>query len=347
MHLAHVSGRACQNDRRIERNTPMVTKLIGPVVAGVVALAGAAAAQNYPTRPITMVIPFAAGGPTDVLGRVVAAKMGESLGQQVVVENVTGAGGQTGSKRVADAAPDGYNFVIGTVGTHAQSQTLYKKPLYNSQTDFTPVGLIAQVPIALIARKDLPVKDFKEFVTYAKANQSKMQFGSAGAGSATHLGCVLLNYMIGVNITHVPYRGTGPAMQDLAGGRIVYVCEIITTAKPQVDGGTIKGLAIFDTKRSKAMPDLPTAEEQGTKNLIAYTWNAIFAPKTTPEAVVKKLNGAMITAMHSDVVKDKLGALGTEIAPDNQTSPEYLAKLVKDETAKWAQPIKASGVSVD
>jgi tripartite-type tricarboxylate transporter receptor subunit TctC len=158
---------------------------LGVVLAGLAGLPGSVGAQNYPTRPITMVIPFAAGGPTDVLGRVVAAEMGKSLGQQVMVENVTGAGGQTGSKRVADAAPDGYSFVIGTVGTHAQSQTLYKKPLYNSQTDFTPVGLIA--------RKDLPVKDFKEFVTYTKANQSKMQFGSAGAGSATHLGCVLLN----------------------------------------------------------------------------------------------------------------------------------------------------------
>ncbi len=325
----------------------MVAKFIVPALAGLVALTGNAVAQNYPTRPITMVIPFAAGGPTDVLGRVMAAKMSESLGQQVVVENVTGAGGQTGSKRVGDAAPDGYNFLIGTVGTHAQSQSLYKKPLYNSQTDFTPVGLIAQVPIALIARKDLPVKDFKEFVAYTKANQAKMQFGSAGAGSATHLGCVLLNYMIGVNITHVPYRGTGPAMQDLIGGRIDYLCEVVTTVKSQLDGGTIKGLAMLDSKRSKALPDLPTAEEQGTKDLIAYTWNAIFLPKNAPEAIAKKINGAMVEAMHSDVVKDKLGALGAEIVPDNQTTPEYLAKLVKDETAKWAKPIQASGVVVE
>jgi tripartite-type tricarboxylate transporter receptor subunit TctC len=321
--------------------------LVGAVLAGLVALTGTAVAQNYPTRSLTMVIPFAAGGPTDVLGRVVAAKMGDSLGQQVVVENVTGAGGQTGSKRVADAPPDGYNFVVGTVGTHAQSQTLYKRPLYNSQTDFTPVGLIAQVPIVLIARKDLPVKDFKEFVAYAKANQAKMQFGSAGAGSATHLGCVLLNYMIGVNVTHVPYRGTGPALQDLAGGRIDYVCEVITTAKPHIDGGTLKGLAIFDTKRSKALPDLPTAEEQGTKDLIAYTWNALFLPKKAPDAIVKKLNGSMIEAMHSSLVKDKLSALGAEIVPDDQATPDHLAKLVKDETEKWAKPIKASGVSVD
>ena len=162
------------------------------------------------------------------------------------------------------------------------------------------------MPIALIARKDLPVKDFKEFVAYAKANQAKMQFGSAGAGSATHLGCVLLNYMIGVNITHVPYRGTGPAMQDLIGGRIDYICEVVTTIKSQIDGGTIKGIAMLDSKRSPALPNLPTAEEQGTKDLIAYTWNAIFLPKNAPEPIVKKLNGAMLEAMHSPAVKDKL-----------------------------------------
>jgi tripartite-type tricarboxylate transporter receptor subunit TctC len=324
----------------------MLKVMIG-AVAGLLGLMASATAQNYPTRSISMVIPFAAGGPTDVLGRVVAAKMGESLGQNVVVENVTGAGGQTGSKRVADSAPDGYNFVVGTVGTHAQAQTLYKKPLYNSQTDFSPVGLIAQVPIVLIARKDLPVKDFKEFVTYAKANQTKMQFGSAGAGSATHLGCVLLNYIIGVNITHVPYRGTGPAMQDLAAGRIDYLCEIVTTAKPQIDGGTVKGIAMLDSKRSPALPNLATAEEQGTKDIIAYTWNALFAPKNTPEPIVKKLNGAMLEAMHAPMVKDRLSSLGAEIVPDNQATPAALAKLVKDETEKWAVPIKASGVTVE
>jgi tripartite-type tricarboxylate transporter receptor subunit TctC len=193
----------------------------------------------------------------------------------------------------------------------------------------------------------LPVKDFKEFVAYAKANQAKMQFGSAGAGSATHLGCVLLNYMIGVNITHVPYRGTGPAMQDLIGGRIDYICEVVTTIKPQLDAGTIKGIALLDSNRSKALPDLPTAEEQGTKDLIAYTWNAIFLPKGAPEPIVKKLNGAMLDAMHSPLVKDKLGALGAEIMPDSQATPAYLARLVKDETEKWAKPIKASGVTVE
>src|SRR2546421_6318260 len=194
-------------------------RIVTAALAAILALLGPAAAQDWPTRPVTMVIPFAAGGPTDVLGRVVAARLTEILGQQVVVENVGGAGGMTGAKRVADAQPDGYSFVLGTVGTHAQNQSMYKKPAYHADTDFTPAGLIAEVPIALIVRKDLPAKDFKEFVAYAKANQTKMQYGSAGAGSATHLGCVLLNHGIGTDITHVPYRGTGPAMQDPQGGR--------------------------------------------------------------------------------------------------------------------------------
>jgi tripartite-type tricarboxylate transporter receptor subunit TctC len=248
---------------------------------------------------------------------------------------------------VADAAPDGYTMVLGTVGTHAQGQTLYKKPLYSSVTDFTPVALVAEVPILLTVRKDLPVKDFKEFVAYAKENQAKMQFGSAGAGSATHLGCVLLNYVIGTNITHVPYRGTGPAMQDLAGGRIDFLCEIITTAKPQVDGGTVKALALFDKERSPALANLPTAAEQGTQNLEAYTWNAIFLPKGAPADVVKKLNAAAVEAMKSPVVRERLEGLGAKIVSDDRTSPEYLGQFVKSEIEKWAAPIKASGVSVD
>jgi tripartite-type tricarboxylate transporter receptor subunit TctC len=325
----------------------MLRRISGAAVGVLLAFTGVALAQSYPTKPMTMIIPFAAGGPTDVLGRVLAQRMSEILGQQIVVENVGGAGGMTGSRRVADAAPDGYTMQLGTVGTHAQGQTLYKKPLYNSATDFTPVGLVAEVPILLTVRKDLPANDFKEFVAYAKANQAKMQFGSAGAGSATHLGCVLLNYVIGTDITHVPYRGTGPAMQDLAGGRIDFLCEIITTAKPQVDGGTVKALALFDKQRSPALPNLPTALEQGTQNLEAYTWNAIFLPKGVPADVVKKLNDAVVQAKNSPVVRERLEGLGAKIVPDDRATPQYLGEFVKSEIEKWAAPIKASGVSVD
>jgi tripartite-type tricarboxylate transporter receptor subunit TctC len=321
-------------------------KLVASFLA-VLALSAQAHAQTFPTHPMTIVIPFAAGGPTDILGRVVAGRMSEILGRQVVVENVGGAGGMTGSARVANAPPDGYQFVLGTVGTHAQGQTLYKHPLYNALTDFTPVILVATVPIVLETRKDLPVANFKEFVAYAKQNQGKMQFGSAGAGSATHLGCVLLNYVIGVDVTHVPYRGTGPALQDLEGGRIDYMCDIMTTAKPPIDSGAVKGLAVFDSKRSSALPNVPTAAEQGTANLEAYTWNAIFLPKGAPPEIVKKLHDAALEAMHTPAVRDRLTSLGAEIAPDQDATSEHLGELVKSEIAKWAGPIKASGVSVE
>ncbi len=320
--------------------------IFSAALAGLLALTGAAGAQNFPERPITMIIPFAAGGPTDVLGRVMAQAMGEQLKQTVVVENVGGAGGMTGGKRAADAKPDGYTMLMGTVGTQAQGQTLYKKPLYNALTDFSPIGLIAEVPIALLVRKDLPAKDLKEFVAYAKANQTKMQFGSAGAGSATHLGCVVLNTAMGTNITHVPYKGTGPAMQDLIAGRIDFLCEIISTAKPQIDGGSVRALAIMTSGRSAVLPNLATTKEQGL-DVQAYTWNALYAPKGTPADVVKKLNDAMVAAMNAPAVKDRLQGLGATIVANDRRSPAYLGKFTADEIKKWEAPIKASGVSIN
>jgi tripartite-type tricarboxylate transporter receptor subunit TctC len=321
-------------------------KTIIATFAAVIALTGAAGAQGFPTRQLTMIIPFAAGGPTDVLGRVMAQKMGEILKQTVIVENIGGAGGMTGGKRGADATPDGYTMLLGTVGTQAQSQTMYKKPLYNSVTDFTPVALIADVPIALLVRKDLPAKDLKEFVAYAKANQDKMQFGSAGAGSATHLGCVVLNTAMGTNITHIPYKGTGPAMQDLVAGRIDFLCEIVSTAKAQIDGGTVRALAIMTSERSPVLPNLPTTKEQGL-DVQAYTWNAIYLPKGAPTDVVKKLHDAAVEAMNTDSVKERLQGLGAMIVAKDRQSPEYLGKFTADEIKKWEAPIKASGVSVE
>jgi tripartite-type tricarboxylate transporter receptor subunit TctC len=291
-----------------------------------------------------MVIPFAAGGPTDVLGRIVGARMGEILGQQIVIENVGGGGGQTGSRRVADAPADGYTIVLGTVGTHAQAQTLYIKPLYDALKDFTPVALLAEVPIVLITRKDMPTDNLKEIIAYTKANQGKMQYGSAGVGAASHLGCVLLNYVIGTNVTHVPYRGTGPATQDLIAGRIDFLCQAITAAKAQIDGGSVRAPALLDASRSAALPNVPTALEQGVKGLEAYTWNALFLPRNAPPAVVKALNTAAIQALKTPVVRDRLVTLGAQIVSDDRTSPEYLGQFVKSEIEKWAPPIRASGV---
>jgi tripartite-type tricarboxylate transporter receptor subunit TctC len=325
----------------------MLKKVLGAGIGALLATTLAASAQNFPTKPMTMIIPFAAGGPQDQIGRIMAQRMSDLLGHQVVVENIGGAGGMTGSKRAADAAPDGYTFVLASVGTHAQGQTLFKRPLYNAATDFTPVALIAETPIALITRKDLPVNNLKEFVTYAKANQAKMQYGSAGAGSATHLGCVVLNYVIGVDITHVPYRGTAPAMQDLIGGRIDYLCEIVNTAKPQIDGGTVKGIAIMTKERSPALPNLPTAPEQGTTGAESYTWSAILLPKGAPAAIVTRLNGAIVQAMKTPAVREALEKVGAQVVPDNRATPQYLGEFIKSEIEKWAAPIKASGVTVE
>ncbi|MDO8978475.1 MAG: tripartite tricarboxylate transporter substrate-binding protein [Afipia sp.] len=305
-----------------------------------------ARAEDWPARPITMVNPFAAGGPNDVLARLFAQRMGELLGQPVVLENVGGAGGMNGADRVAKSAPDGYTFLLGTVGTQAQNQTLFKKPRYNSTTDFEPVALIVEAPLVLVARKDFPTKDMKEFVAYTKANESKMQFGSAGTGSAIHLGCVLMNSVTGLNVVHVPYRGANPAMQDLISGRIDYLCDIVTTAKSQIDVGSVQPIAILTKERSSVLPNVPTAIEQGFA-VEAYTWNAFFLPKGTPRTIIEKLNKATVDTMKTPEVREKLESAGLRFVSDDRTTPEYLAKFVTSEIEKWAAPIKSSGITVD
>lgn len=315
-------------------------------IFGCLALGGSANAEQYPTRPIKLIIPFAPGAQSDIVGRAVANHMSETLGQTVIIENISGGGGQIATKRVADALPDGYTIGLGTVGTHAQSQTLYKKPLFNSQTDFTPVALIAEIPIVLSARKNLPVKDLKEFVAYTKANQATMTYGTAGVGSAPHLACTLLNHTIGINVTHVPYRGTGPATQDLLSGRIDFMCGGITTTKPLVDSGKLLGLAVFGAARSPVMPGLATAGEQGTK-VEAYTWNAIFMPKGVPEPILQKLNSAIVAAMKDPSVNKNLVALGAEVVTEARATPDYMRGFLKSETEKWAKPILAAGLQID
>jgi tripartite-type tricarboxylate transporter receptor subunit TctC len=320
------------------------------MLAALAALSAASApacAQSWPERPVTMVIPFAAGGAVDVMGRILAARLSEILGQRVVIENVGGAGGMSGAYRVAKAAPDGYEFVLGSVGTHAQNQSLYKKPLYNAAVDFAPVVLIAETPLVMVARKDMPANNLPEFIVYAKANQAKMQYGSAGTGSANQLACVLLNASIGITVTHVPYRGGEPAMQDLIAGRIDYACNIITTAVPQIEGGLVKPITITTRTRSPLLPNLATAQEQGLKDFEAYTWNAFFMPKGTPDAIVRRLNAATVEALNTPIVQQRLNDIGATLVAPERRSPDYLGKFVASEIEKWAGPIKASGASAD
>jgi tripartite-type tricarboxylate transporter receptor subunit TctC len=260
-----------------------------------------------------------------------------------VVENVTGAGGMIGSNRVAQATPDGYQFVLGSVGTHAQNQTLYKKPLYNVVADFTPVILMTEQPLVLLARKDLPAGNLQEFIAYAKANQAKMQFGSAGTGTASHLGCVLLNAAIGIDVTSIPYRGTGPALQDLQASRIDYVC----TSLSQIPGDTVKAIATLSKSRWHVLPELATAQEQGLTNFEAYTWFAIFLPKNAPPAIVNSLHAAAVATIDTPAVQERLTTLGLSIVGPERRSPDYLADFVKTEIEKWAAPIRASNLSVD
>ena len=315
--------------------------------AALPAVSRIARAQTWPTQPMTLVVPFAAGGGTDVVARMVAPRLGEFLGQQVVIENVGGAGGMTGSNRVARAAPDGYQIVIGVTGTHAQNQSLYKRPLYNAATDFAPVGLIAEGPYILITRNDLPAGDFKEFWNYAKANRSKMQFGSAGAGSGTHITCLLLNAGIGAEVTHVPYRSTALAMPDMLAGRIDYICEPVQTGLPLIQSNAVKAIATLSRERTAVLPNLPTAHEQGLTNFDAPVWFALFLPKGAPNAIVNRLNNALSIALDDPAIRERLEGAGLRVAPVEHRSPDYLAKFVVSEIEKYAAPIKASGVSMD
>jgi tripartite-type tricarboxylate transporter receptor subunit TctC len=315
--------------------------------AGLIAFTNVAAAQDWPTRPITLIVPFSAGGGVDVSARIQAQRMSELLGQTIIVENVAAAAGMAGGQRVATAAPDGYTFLIGNSGTHAYNQSLYKKPLYNAATDFQPVGLMTESPRALVARKDLPVSNLQELIAYLKANQKTAQFGSAGVGSGTHLPCVLFNLAIGVDVTHIPYRGEGPVMQDLIGGRIDYMCATIQSGAAQANDGNVKGIAVMAEKRVPIIPNLPTTAEQGLPGVEASVWNAFFLPKGTPDTIVRKLNKAMSDTLDDPAVRKRLQELGLEIVPSERRSPEHLARFLPEEIERWAKPIHAAGISAD
>jgi tripartite-type tricarboxylate transporter receptor subunit TctC len=318
--------------------------IAGIALVALTALASPVRAQDWPTRPVTLVVPFAAGGPVDTISRIVAARMSELLGQQMVIENVGGAGGMTGANRVAKAAPDGYTVLLSGSAVLTQNPQMQKRPLYNPVTDFEHVALFSDSARILIVRKDIPANNFDEFKAYAKANQAKMQYGSAGAGSGSHVCAILLDGAMGTKITHVPYRGAGPAMQDLIGGRIDFIAEQTSTAIPQIRGGTVKAFVTFGLDRAPGLENLPTAAELGMKGLDCGAWSSFSFPKGTPQAIVRRLAKASSDAIDTPSVRERFKSIGVVVTAPDRRSPEYLAKFVVSETARWAVPLKASGM---
>lgn len=325
----------------------MRTVRIFVIVASLVAAAAPAVAQSWPTRPITLVVPFAAGGTSDVIARLVAEGLRARLGQPVLVENIGGAGGMVGASRVAKSPPDGYQMVLGNVGTHAQNQSLYKKPLYNTVTDFAPVALVTDQSLVLVVRKDLPASNLREFVAYAKANQAKLQYGSAGTGGSNHLACALLNSALGIDVTHVPYRSGAQAMQDMLAGRIDYQCPSAPVALPQMEAGTVKALALLSRNRSSSMPSLPSAHEQGLADFDIPSWYALFLPAGTPASIVQQVNRAAVATLQAPTVQQRLKEIGSDLVTPERMTPDYLGTFVAAEIEKWARVIKTSGISLE
>src|ERR1700709_994745 len=306
----------------------------------IVAGAGPAQAQDYPTRAITMIVPFAAGGPTDVVARIVTGHMAQTLGQSIIIENVAGAGGTTATARAARAANDGYTLITGHMGTHAASVPLYPKLAYHPEKDFEPVALLAGTPILILARKDFPAGDLKEFITYVKANTDKMNMAHAGVGSVSYSSCELLSSVLDIKPVGVPFNGTGPAMNALVGGQVDYMCDQIVNAVPQINGGTIKAYAIATPERNQCSPNVPTTAEAGLPAFQAQAWNPIFAPKGTPAPVIARLNEAASKALDDENVRKRLLDLGSDIPKAEARTQAALRTLVRSEIAKWTPVLK-------
>jgi tripartite-type tricarboxylate transporter receptor subunit TctC len=320
-----------------------VLKRILTAAVGLAAMSAGALAQGYPTRPITMIVPFAAGGPTDVIARIVGDHMSRTLGQQVVVENVAGAGGTTGIIRGAQAAPDGYTIMMGHMGTHGAAPALYPGLKYDPAKSFDPIGLAAGTPIVIVARKDFPAADFKGFLDYAKQNDSKLNQAQAGVGSVSHSTGVLFNSVVGIKPTLVAYRGTGPALNDLMSGQVDFMTDQIVNVAPQISGGTIKAYAIATPERSPALPDVPTTKEAGLPGYEVSAWNAVFAPKGLPTDINAKLVEALRAALADSTTRKRLVDLGGVVPDASGQGPEALQKLVESEVARWTPVLKGAG----
>jgi len=305
-----------------------------------------ASAQNYPTKTITMIVPFAAGGPTDTVARLVAQSMGATLKQQIIVENVGGAGGTIGAARVAKAAPDGYTIFLHHIG-HSTAPALYRKLSYNAIDSFEPIGLVTDVPMTLIARANFPAKDFKELLAYVKANKEKVTYANAGLGSASHLCGMLFQTAIGVDLTTVPYKGTGPAMNDMLGGQVDIMCDQTTNTTSQIKGGKVKVYGVTTKTRLASMPNVPTMNEAGLPGFEVAVWHGMYAPKGTPKPVIDQLSNALRVALKDPTVKQRFADLGTEPVADARARPEALRAHVKSEIDRWGPIITKAGQYAD
>ena len=303
-------------------------------------------AQNYPTKVITIVVPFAAGGPTDTVARLIAAPMSKTLKQQLSVENVGGAGGTIAANRVAKASPDGYTLLLHHIG-HSTSPALYRKLPYDPVKDFEPIGLINEVPMTLVAKKDFPPKDLKELISYVKANKDKVNLANAGVGAASHLCGMLFMSAIETDLTTVPYNGTAPAMNDLLGGQVDLMCDQTTNTTSQIKAEKIKVYGVTTRKRLASLPKVPTLEEAGLKGFEVTVWHALYAPKSTPKPVIEKLTGALQDALKDSNVKQRFGELGTEPVSSDRATPQALQNHLKAEIDKWTPIIKKAGVYAD
>ncbi|AMN42826.1 Bug family tripartite tricarboxylate transporter substrate binding protein [Rhodoplanes sp. Z2-YC6860] len=311
---------------------------------GALAVAVPASAETWPTRPVTVVVPFAAGSSTDTAARILNVGMSEILGQQLIVENVAGAAGMTGTIRVSRAAPDGYQVLFGTVDTLAIAPALQKQPPYDTVKDFAPAGLVVEQPIVLIVRADLPIKTLSEFATYAKANQAKMQFGSAGVGSGSHFACAKLNAALGIETVHVPYRSSSLAAQDLMGGQLDYLCALGAAARPPIESGKARPIALLTAERSALFPDLTTSKEQGLSGVDSYFWSSFLFPKGTPDEIVQKLSDASKKTLDRPATIEQLRRAGIEPVAAERRTPAYQRDFTVSEMKTWAAQVKASGL---
>ena len=312
--------------------------------AGLAALPQGARAQAYPTKPISVIVPFAAGGPTDALARILGQRMGEVLGQQIIIDNVAGAGGTIGVAKAARAAPDGYTLLFAHMGTLAVNIALYKSLPYDSQKDLEPIGLGGTNPMVLVAKKGLPAKDFAEFSAWVKANQKKAQYGMAGIGAASHLGGLMLNSMMKVDVLEIPYKGTGPALNDLVSGQFDYMVDQAVNVLPQIKAGNIKALGVTTLKRLPQLPDVPTIDEAGLKGYEVTIWNGFFAPKGTSKDVIAKLNQALLTTLADDKIRVRLTELAVDLPSAAEASPDALRTTLKASIDKWVPAVQAAGV---